>query len=148
MVLKDFCVLVHWANVASALEGLTNIFLILLSPARCHQKFPSKFIFHRFSFPGATNDTLLAKFHRQHVDNEYYEKPQLKENAFIVVHYAGKIKYQVQVHKALVFCFKKCPTHSLIQQIVKSPLVAPLFFCEEFLKMSLKHMIKGQFHHE
>ena len=23
MVFKDFCVLVHWANVASALEGLT-----------------------------------------------------------------------------------------------------------------------------
>ena len=27
MVLKDFCVLVHWANVASALEGLRSLLL-------------------------------------------------------------------------------------------------------------------------
>lgn len=48
-----------------------------------------------FSFPGATNETLLQKFNSVHRDNKFYEKPQKKENAFIIKHYAGKVKYQV-----------------------------------------------------
>lgn len=48
-----------------------------------------------FSFPGATNETLLQKFNTVHRDNKFYQKPQKKEGAFIVVHYAGKVKYQV-----------------------------------------------------
>lgn len=47
------------------------------------------------SFPGATNETLLQKFNSVHRDNKFYEKPQKKENAFIIRHYAGKVKYQV-----------------------------------------------------
>jgi len=51
-----------------------------------------------FSFPGATNDTLLSKFHHHHAKgNVYYEAPQKREMAFTVVHYAGKVKYQVKV---------------------------------------------------
>lgn len=48
-----------------------------------------------FSFPGATNETLLQKFNSVHRDNKFYEKPQKKESAFIITHYAGKVKYQV-----------------------------------------------------
>lgn len=48
-----------------------------------------------FSFPGATNETLLQKFNSVHKDNKFYEKPQKKENAFIIRHYAGQVKYQV-----------------------------------------------------
>lgn len=48
-----------------------------------------------FSFPGATNETLLQKFNSVHKDNSFYEIPQRRENAFIVRHYAGKVKYQV-----------------------------------------------------
>lgn len=48
-----------------------------------------------FSFPGATNETLLQKFSSVHKENRWYEKPQKREAAFIVVHYAGKVKYQV-----------------------------------------------------
>ncbi|XP_053672693.1 unconventional myosin-IXa-like [Anopheles nili] len=47
------------------------------------------------NFPGATNETLLQKFNSVHKDNTFYEKPQRKENAFIIKHYAGKVKYQV-----------------------------------------------------
>ncbi|XP_055911615.1 unconventional myosin-IXa-like isoform X1 [Eupeodes corollae] len=47
------------------------------------------------NFPGATNETLLQKFNSVHKDNKFYEKPQRKENAFIIKHYAGKVKYQV-----------------------------------------------------
>lgn len=51
------------------------------------------------SFPGATNETLLQKFNSVHKDSQFYEKPQKKENAFIIRHYAGKVKYQVRVHQ-------------------------------------------------
>ncbi|WAQ98537.1 MY9AA-like protein [Mya arenaria] len=43
------------------------------------------------NFPGATNDTLLSKFHHHHArGNVYYEAPQKREMAFTVVHYAGR----------------------------------------------------------
>ncbi|CAH1131340.1 unnamed protein product [Ceutorhynchus assimilis] len=47
------------------------------------------------NFPGATNETLLQKFNSVHKDNNFYKKPQKKEAAFIVEHYAGIVKYQV-----------------------------------------------------
>lgn len=50
-----------------------------------------------YSFPGATNETLLQKFNSCHKENPFYEKPQRKENAFIIRHYAGKVKYQVNI---------------------------------------------------
>ncbi|KAL8597794.1 hypothetical protein ACOMHN_004909 [Nucella lapillus] len=48
------------------------------------------------NFPGATNDTLLTKFSHNHRGNPYYQVPQLKEGAFNVLHYAGKVKYFVK----------------------------------------------------
>ncbi|KAF5301534.1 hypothetical protein FQR65_LT08838 [Abscondita terminalis] len=47
------------------------------------------------NFPGASNETLLQKFNSVHKDTNWYQKPQKREAAFIVVHYAGKVKYQV-----------------------------------------------------
>lgn len=47
------------------------------------------------SFPGATVETLLQKFNTVHKENQFYKKPQKKEAAFIIEHYAGKVKYQV-----------------------------------------------------
>ncbi|XP_048484766.1 unconventional myosin-IXAa isoform X2 [Plutella xylostella] len=47
------------------------------------------------NFPWATNETLLQKFNSVHEDNPFYEKPQRREPAFIVKHYAGRVKYQV-----------------------------------------------------
>ncbi|KAB7495362.1 Unconventional myosin-IXa [Armadillidium nasatum] len=48
------------------------------------------------SFPGATNETFLQKINTVHKNNEYYEIPQKRESAFIIKHYAGKVKYQVE----------------------------------------------------
>lgn len=75
--------------------SLTNFneILILFSP------------FRSFSFPGATNETLLQKFNSVHRDNKFYEKPQKKENAFIIRHYAGKVKYQVNYATLLLILF-------------------------------------------
>lgn len=50
-----------------------------------------------FSFPQATNQTLLDKFKRQHEGNSYIEFPAVMEPAFIIRHYAGKVKYGVKV---------------------------------------------------
>lgn len=49
------------------------------------------------SFPGGSNENLLHKFNNIHKDSPFYEKPQRKENAFIIKHYAGKVKYQVSL---------------------------------------------------
>lgn len=51
--------------------------------------------FLSYSFPGSSCETLLQKFNSVHKDNKFYEMPQRKENAFIVIHYAGRVKYQV-----------------------------------------------------
>nr|XP_049702441.1 unconventional myosin-IXa isoform X1 [Helicoverpa armigera] len=47
------------------------------------------------NFPWATNETLLQKFNSVHENNPFYEKPQRREPAFVVRHYAGRVKYQV-----------------------------------------------------
>ncbi|KAJ1522409.1 hypothetical protein ONE63_002697 [Megalurothrips usitatus] len=47
------------------------------------------------NFPGATNETLLQKFNTVHKESSFYEVPQKWEAAFIIRHYAGKVKYQV-----------------------------------------------------
>uniref|UniRef100_A0A8C8B0M4 Myosin IXA n=1 Tax=Otus sunia TaxID=257818 RepID=A0A8C8B0M4_9STRI len=49
------------------------------------------------NFPQATNQTLLDKFKRQHEGNSYIEFPAVMEPAFIIKHYAGKVKYGVKV---------------------------------------------------
>jgi len=55
----------------------------------------SFYIVFVYSFPGSSCETLLQKFNSVHKDNKFYEIPQRKENAFIVRHYAGRVKYQV-----------------------------------------------------
>ncbi|XP_038561195.1 unconventional myosin-IXa-like isoform X8 [Micropterus salmoides] len=48
------------------------------------------------NFPQASNQTLLDKFKRQHEANSYIEFPAVMEPAFIIRHYAGKVKYGVK----------------------------------------------------
>uniref|UniRef100_A0A3P9BXX8 Myosin IXAb n=1 Tax=Maylandia zebra TaxID=106582 RepID=A0A3P9BXX8_9CICH len=48
------------------------------------------------NFPQASNQTLLDKFKRQHEGNSYIEFPTVMEPAFIIRHYAGKVKYGVK----------------------------------------------------
>ena len=49
------------------------------------------------SFPGATNDTLLEKFHQNHKNSDYYVMPMRRESTFTVKHYAGQVKYHIRV---------------------------------------------------
>ncbi|XP_056428770.1 unconventional myosin-IXa isoform X2 [Hyla sarda] len=48
------------------------------------------------NFPQATHQTLLEKFKHHHEGNAYIEFPAVKEPAFIIQHYAGKVKYGVK----------------------------------------------------
>ncbi|XP_053320976.1 unconventional myosin-IXa isoform X2 [Spea bombifrons] len=48
------------------------------------------------NFPQATHQTLLEKFKRNHEGNTYIEFPAVMEPAFIIQHYAGKVKYGVK----------------------------------------------------
>ncbi|XP_012945024.1 unconventional myosin-IXAa [Aplysia californica] len=48
------------------------------------------------NFPAATNETLLNKFTHHHKSNLHYQVPQLKEGAFSIMHYAGRVKYFVK----------------------------------------------------
>ncbi|KAG8454853.1 hypothetical protein GDO86_001176 [Hymenochirus boettgeri] len=48
------------------------------------------------NFPHATNRTLLAKFKQQHDENKYFVATPVMEPAFIIRHFAGKVKYQIK----------------------------------------------------
>ncbi|XP_056374114.1 unconventional myosin-IXb isoform X3 [Hyla sarda] len=48
------------------------------------------------NFPHATSHTLLAKFKQQHEDNKYFVGTPVMEPAFIIRHFAGKVKYQIK----------------------------------------------------
>lgn len=55
------------------------------------------FLFLCHSFPHATDETLLAKFKQQHQGNKYFVPTPVMEPAFVIQHFAGKVKYQVKV---------------------------------------------------
>ncbi|NWI58589.1 MYO9B protein, partial [Calyptomena viridis] len=48
------------------------------------------------NFPHATNQTLLAKFKQQHEENKFFVATPVMEPAFIIRHFAGKVKYQIK----------------------------------------------------
>lgn len=47
------------------------------------------------SFPGATESSLLAKLDKNHSGHKYYEQ-SLIHQAFVIKHYAGNVKYNIQ----------------------------------------------------
>ncbi|XP_066491862.1 unconventional myosin-IXb isoform X2 [Tiliqua scincoides] len=48
------------------------------------------------NFPHATSETLLAKFKQQHEENKFFIGTPVLEPAFIIQHFAGKVKYQIK----------------------------------------------------
>ncbi|XP_046714339.1 unconventional myosin-IXb isoform X3 [Silurus meridionalis] len=48
------------------------------------------------NFPHATDITLLAKFKQQHERNHYFVATPVMEPAFVIRHFAGKVKYQIK----------------------------------------------------
>lgn len=55
-----------------------------------------------FSFPHATDKTLLAKFKQQHQQNQYFVPTPVMEPAFVILHFAGKVKYQIKVTELVI----------------------------------------------
>nr|CAB3264163.1 unconventional myosin-IXa [Phallusia mammillata] len=82
------------------------------------------------NFPGANNQTLLAQFNRVHSANPYYETTVVKEDAFIIKHYAGKVKYQIknfreknhdQVREDIILMLRTSRSSFIQDVIAKSP---------------------------
>ncbi|XP_051738191.1 unconventional myosin-IXb isoform X3 [Ctenopharyngodon idella] len=48
------------------------------------------------NFPQATDSTLLEKFKQQHQDNAFFVQTPVREPAFVIRHFAGKVKYQIK----------------------------------------------------
>ncbi|XP_058256600.1 unconventional myosin-IXb isoform X3 [Hemibagrus wyckioides] len=48
------------------------------------------------NFPHATDITLLAKFKQQHERNHFFVATPVMEPAFVIRHFAGKVKYQIK----------------------------------------------------
>ncbi|KAK8757260.1 hypothetical protein V5799_000035 [Amblyomma americanum] len=84
---------IHWKNIEftdntgclNLIEGKPHGLLCLLND-QCN-------------FSGATNAMLLQKFQNHHKKNPFYDMPQKRENAFLVHHYAGRVKYQIKDFK-------------------------------------------------
>lgn len=61
------------------------------------------------SFPQATDSTLLEKFKQQHQDNPFFVQTPVREPAFVIQHFAGKVKYQIKVKElSLKHFFSLC----------------------------------------
>lgn len=54
------------------------------------------FLFSSYSFPGASETSLLDKLNKNQSGHKYYEQ-SLIEQAFVIKHYAGSVKYNIQV---------------------------------------------------
>ncbi|RUS79659.1 hypothetical protein EGW08_012582, partial [Elysia chlorotica] len=81
---------IHWENI----EFIDNTGSLELFSKR-----PSGLFYlldEECNFPAATNETLLSKFTHNYKHNDHYEVPQLREGAFSIMHYAGKVKYSVK----------------------------------------------------
>ncbi|KAH9489186.1 Unconventional myosin-XV, partial [Bulinus truncatus] len=48
------------------------------------------------NLPQSSDKSFLEKCHFNHSGNELYDKPRMSDPEFFIVHYAGKIKYNVQ----------------------------------------------------
>ncbi|XP_072294895.1 unconventional myosin-IXb isoform X2 [Eucyclogobius newberryi] len=48
------------------------------------------------NFPHATEETLLAKFKQQHQGNKYFVPTPVMEPAFVIQHFAGRVKYKIK----------------------------------------------------
>ncbi|CAH1796283.1 unnamed protein product [Owenia fusiformis] len=86
------------------------------------------------NFPGATNETLLQKFHSQHRNTPYYEAPRTTHTVFSVVHYAGKVQYGIRdfreknldlMRQDVVFVLKNS-TQSFVRELVGADPLAVL----------------------
>jgi len=69
------------------------------------------------SFPSATDDSLVTKFHENNAEFDCYEKPHGAAKEFTIVHYAGKVTYKASgfldknsdsLNDSVIALFKDC----------------------------------------
>uniref|UniRef100_A0A158Q830 Myosin motor domain-containing protein n=1 Tax=Elaeophora elaphi TaxID=1147741 RepID=A0A158Q830_9BILA len=83
-------------------EGITWTNIEYTDNTECVQLFQSKpygilrLIDEESNINNGTDESMLDKLNYFLKNNEYYETPQKRESAFIVAHYAGKVKYQIK----------------------------------------------------
>ncbi|VDK70855.1 unnamed protein product [Litomosoides sigmodontis] len=83
-------------------EGITWTNIEYTDNTECVQLFQSKpygilrLIDEESNINNGTDESMLDKLNHFLRSNEYYETPQKRESAFIVAHYAGKVKYQIK----------------------------------------------------
>uniref|UniRef100_A0AAF5RX01 Uncharacterized protein n=1 Tax=Wuchereria bancrofti TaxID=6293 RepID=A0AAF5RX01_WUCBA len=83
-------------------EGITWTNIEYTDNTECVQLFQSKpygifrLIDEESNINNGTDESMLDKLNQFLKTNEYYETPQKRESAFIVAHYAGKVKYQIK----------------------------------------------------
>ncbi|VDM37297.1 unnamed protein product [Toxocara canis] len=82
-------------------EGISWTNIEYTDNTECVQLFQSKpygilrLIDEESNINNGTDKSMLDKLNHFLKNNEYYEIPQKRELAFIVAHYAGKVKYQI-----------------------------------------------------
>uniref|UniRef100_F1KQ35 Myosin-IXb n=1 Tax=Ascaris suum TaxID=6253 RepID=F1KQ35_ASCSU len=82
-------------------EGISWTNIEYTDNTECVQLFQSKpygilrLIDEESNINNGTDESMLEKLNHFLKNNEYYEIPQKRELAFIVAHYAGKVKYQI-----------------------------------------------------
>ncbi|XP_059353222.1 unconventional myosin-IXb-like isoform X2 [Daphnia carinata] len=143
---------IHWVNIQ------------FVDNTGCLQLYESKpngllcILDDQCNFPGATNETLLQKFNSVNKDNEYYEVPQKREAAFIVRHYAGKVKYQsnefreknLDLMKADIVAVLKSSQYAFVRELVGGDPVAVFRWAilRAFIRAYFAFLDSGKRHRE
>lgn len=78
------------------------------------------------NFPGANNQNVLQKFVNHHKDNPLFEVPPCRQSAFVIKHYAGKVKYQIKefreknldLMRSDIVCLLKSSSSAFVRELV------------------------------
>ena len=78
------------------------------------------------NFPGANNQNVLQKFVNHHKDNTLFEIPPCRQSAFVIKHYAGKVKYQIKefreknldLMRSDIVCLLKSSSSAFVRELV------------------------------
>lgn len=97
--------LTGWGEQVRRCGNLNSFFFYLIKDVSIYLLWSFIFLFLCHSFPHATDETLLAKFKQQHQGNKYFVPTPVMEPAFVIQHFAGKVKYQVKVRIMTILLF-------------------------------------------
>ena len=109
------------------------------------------------NFPGASNGTVLQKFVNHHKNSPLFEVPPCRQSAFVIKHYAGKVKYQIKdfreknldLMRPDIVCLLKSSSSAFVRELVgQDPLaifrwqILKAFFRAYFIFTRLRQQSK------